>query len=67
MVIRDWYREWVEVELARTERADHEVAPLERLVRRRRLVDPARDRPEVVHRERPRIEVAVPADGGTDR
>src|SRR6266511_729050 len=32
MVVRDRHRERVEVELARTERADHEVAALERLV-----------------------------------
>ncbi len=36
--------------------------PGERLVRRRRLVDPPGDRLEVVDRERPREEVAVPAD-----
>ena len=62
VVIRDRDRERVEVELARTERADHEVAPGEGLVRRRRLVDAARDRLEIVDRERPRIEIAVPAD-----
>src|SRR5207249_10615019 len=51
----------VEVELARTELSDDEVPALERLVRGRRLVDPAGDRLEVVDRERPRKEVAVPA------
>jgi len=35
---------------------------LERLVRRRRHVDAAGDRLEVVDRERPRIDVSVPAD-----
>ena len=62
VVVRDRHRERVEVELARAERADHEVPARERLVRRRRLVDPAGDRLEVVDRERPREEVAVPAD-----
>ena len=61
VVVRDRHRERVEVELARTERADDEVPPRERLVRGRRLVDPAGDRLEVVDRERPREEVAVPA------
>ena len=61
-MVRDRHRERVEVELARAERADHEVLALERLVRGRRLVDAAGDRLEVVDRERPRIEVAVPAD-----
>ncbi len=62
MVVRDRDRERVEVELARAERADDEVPAGEGLVRRRRLVDPPRDRLEVVDRERPREQVAVPAD-----
>src|SRR6059058_786976 len=62
MVIRDRYRQRVEVELAWTERTDNEVLALEGLVRGRRLVDAAGDRLEVVDRESPRIEVAVPAD-----
>ena len=62
MVVRDRHRLRVEVELARAERADHEVPALEGLVRGRRLVDSPRDRLEVVDRERPRVEVAVPAD-----
>jgi hypothetical protein len=41
------------------ERADDEVPALQRLLRRRRLVDASRDRLEVVHGERPRVEVAV--------
>src|SRR4051794_18716938 len=62
VVVRDRHREWVEVELPRAERADHEVPAGEGLVGRRRLVDAAGDRLEVVDRERPRVEVAVPAD-----
>src|SRR6266511_5321994 len=60
MVVRDRHRQWIEVQLPRAETADHEVPPLERLVRRRRLVNSPRDRLEVVHRERPRVEEAVP-------
>src|SRR6266487_4535014 len=63
VVVRDRRGERIEIELARTERADHEVPVLERLMRRRRLVEPAGGRLEVVHRERPRIKVAVPSDG----
>ena len=62
VVVRDRDRQRVEVELARAERADHEVAALEGLVRRRRHVDAPGDRLEVVDRERPRVDVAVPAD-----
>ncbi len=62
MVVRNRDRVRVEVELARTERADDEVRPFERLVRGRRHVDAACDRLEVVDRERPRVDVAVPAD-----
>src|SRR5581483_5279368 len=62
VVIRDGDRHRVEVELARTEGADDEVPTLEGLVRGRRLVDAAGDRLEVVDRERPWKEVAVPAD-----
>ena len=62
VVVRDRHRLGVEVELARAERADHEVRAGERLVRRRRHVDAPGDRLEVVDRERPRIDVAVPAD-----
>ena len=42
--------------------ADHEVPALEDLVHRRRLVDPAGDRHEVLDVERVRVEAAVPAD-----
>ena len=52
----------VVVEQARHERADDEVRPLEGLVHRRRLVQPAGDRLEVVDGERVRVEAAVPAD-----
>ncbi len=52
----------VVVELARAERADHEVLALEGLVHRRRHVDAAGDRLEVVGVERVRVDVAVPAD-----
>ena len=62
VVVRHRDRQRVVVDLARHERADHEVRPLERLVHRRRLVHPAGDRLEVVDRERPRVEAAVPAD-----
>jgi hypothetical protein len=62
VVVRDRHRKRIEVELARAEREDHEVPALKRLVRRRRLVDTAGDRLEVVHRERPRVEVAVPTN-----
>ena len=62
VVVRDRDRQRVEVELARAERADHEVPALEGLVRGRRHVDAAGDRLEVVDRERPRVDVAVPAD-----
>ena len=61
VVVRDRDRLRVEVELARAERADHEVLALEGLVRGRRHVDAPRDRLEVVDRERPRVDVAVPA------
>ena len=57
---RDRHR--VPVEHARAERADHEVRPLEVLVRRRRLVQPARLGLEVGDVERVRVDVAVPAD-----
>src|SRR6185312_7221213 len=50
VVVRDRHRLRVEVELPRAERADHEVVALEGLVRRRGLVDPARDGLEVVDR-----------------
>src|SRR5262249_14364133 len=62
VVVRDGDRLRVEVQLAWTEGADHEVLPLEGLVRGGRLVDPPGDRLEVVDRERPRVEEAVPAD-----
>src|SRR4051794_33196541 len=62
MVVRNRHSERVEVELARTERADDEVLARERLVRRRRLMDAAGDRLEVVDRKGPREEIAVPAD-----
>ena len=50
------------VDLARHERADHEVRALEGLVHRRRLVQPAGDRLEVVDGDAARVEAAVPAD-----
>src|SRR5205814_10150734 len=55
MVVGRRDRERVVVELAGYERADDEVPGLERLVDRRRLVDPAGDRLEVrdVEPERP--------------
>src|SRR6478672_4774547 len=62
VVVRNRHCERVEVELARAEGADHEVRARERLVRGRRLMDASGDRLEVVDRERPRIEIAVPAD-----
>src|SRR4051794_28647023 len=62
VVVRDRDRKRVEVELPGTEGADDEVLARKGLVRRRRLVDAAGDRLEVVDRERPREEVAVPAD-----
>src|SRR5918994_1987394 len=52
----------MEVVGPRTETADHESVALERLVDRRRLMDPPDDRFEVVDIERPRIEISVPAD-----
>ena len=55
------HRERVVVELARAERADHEVRPLERLVDRRWQVQAARARLEVVDVERVGVDVAVPA------
>ncbi|KFK22380.1 hypothetical protein AALP_AAs73115U000100, partial [Arabis alpina] len=51
----------VVVDLARAERADHEAARLEDLVHRRRLVDLAGDRHEVLDVERVGVEAAVPA------
>ena len=62
VVVRRRDRQGVVVELARHERADDEIPSLERLVDRRRLVDPARDRLEVGDVEAERPEVAVPAD-----
>src|SRR6185503_6339752 len=55
-------RERVVVELPRHERADDEVARLERLVDGRWLVDPPGDRLEVADVEPERPEIAVPAD-----
>ena len=55
-------RQRVPVELPRAERADHEVRPLERLVRGRRLVQAPGLGLEVVDVERVRVDVAVPAD-----
>ena len=52
----------VVVDLARAEVADHEVGALEDLVHRRRLVDLAGDRHEVLDVERVGVEAAVPAD-----
>src|SRR5947208_6196867 len=60
VVIRNRDREWIEVKFPRAERADDEVAALEGLMRRRRLMDPARDRLEIVDRERPGKEETVP-------
>ena len=62
VVVRRRHGLRIEVVRARAERADHEAVALERLVHRRRLVDAPDDRLEVVDVERPRIEVAVPAD-----
>ena len=55
-------RQLVVVDLARQEVADHEVVALEDLVHRRRLVDLAGDRHEVLDVERVGVEAAVPAD-----
>ena len=52
----------VRVEHPRRERAEHEPGRVERLLHRRRLVDRAGDRLEVVGVERVRIDHAVPAD-----
>ena len=52
----------VVVDLARAEVADHEVGALEDLVHRRRLVDLAGDRHEVLDVERVGVQAAVPAD-----
>src|SRR6185437_332382 len=50
------------VQLARAERADDEVRPLERLMNWRRLMDATRNRLEIVDAEGVRIEETIPAD-----
>ena len=52
----------VVVELAGHEAAHHEAGPGEGLVHRRRLVDPAGERLEVVDRQPVGVQAAVPAD-----
>src|SRR6201982_3544141 len=64
VVVRDRHRERVEVELAGTERADHEVLALEGLVRWGRLVDAAGDRLAVVGLGTAPIEGGVPTAAG---
>src|SRR5689334_10496918 len=56
------YRVGIEVVRARTERTHHEAVAFEGLMHRWRLMHSTNDRLEVVDVERPRIEVAVPAD-----
>ena len=60
--VRHLDRLGVRVEHPRGERADDEPGRLERLVDRRRLVDRAGDRLEVVGVERERVDHPVPAD-----
>ncbi len=62
MVVRHRHGQRVVVHLAGHEVADDEVVALERLVRRRRLVDTAGDRLVVVDREGVGVQAAVPAD-----
>ncbi len=62
VVVGEGDRLRVPVQPARAERADHEVRALERLVDRRRLVQPAGLRLEVRDVERVRVHVAVPPD-----
>src|SRR5438552_9815752 len=52
----------MEVVRAGAERADDKPIALESLVHGRRLVNASDDRLEIVDVERPRVEVAVPAD-----
>ena len=61
VVVRHGHRVRIEVERPRAERADDEVVALERLVHRRRQVDAADARLEIVDAERPRVVVAVPS------
>ena len=61
VVVRHRDRERVVVDLARHEVADHEPVAREHLVHRRWLVHPPRDRLEVRHVERVRVEAPVPA------
>src|SRR5262249_11229111 len=62
MVVRRRNGVRVEVIRTRTEGAHDEAIAFERLMHRRRLMDAANDRLEVVDVERPRVEVPVPAD-----
>jgi hypothetical protein len=62
VVVGDGHRLRIEIEVARDERADDEVRALERLMRRRRLMNATCDRLEVMNRERPGVEEAVPPD-----
>ena len=52
----------MEVEQPRHERADDEPVGLKRLMHRRRLMQAADDRLEIVNRKGPGIVIAVPAD-----
>ena len=63
MIVRRRHRLRVVVVQPRHEGAEHEAVALEGLVHRRRLVQPAGDRLEVVDAEGPGVVVAVPADG----
>ena len=62
VVVRHLHGVGTEVVQPGHERADDEAVPGEGLVHRRRLVEGADDRCEVVDAQRPRVDVAVPAD-----
>src|SRR5258708_7392895 len=60
MVVRYGNRLRIEIERAWTERADHEIVALERLMNRRRQVKSSHARLEIFNIERPGIVVAIP-------
>ena len=62
MVVRDPDGIGIEVEQPWHEAAHHEARPRERLVHRRRLVEPPHDRLEVLDREGERVDAAIPPD-----
>src|SRR5262249_20858673 len=62
VVVGHRHRLGMVIQLARTERADNEARPFKRLVDRRRLMNTASDRLEVVDAEGIGIEIAIPAD-----